>query len=395
MTNFINKNEWKDFDFYHLETLNIYLAVKNREENAIIDKDGNIVFKLPEIEEESNWFNLFAFQWETPKKKKFNQSIKYWTYTKCTYPNWKYNQGTIQKTRIFTYKDNKLIEFLSDKYIIQAYSISPTKLVLQLPIDFEENKPFQKISVEIFDTETNELKPLLECNYFENFPVVIHEVDGLEYLFSVYNDVVINRNGIIENQFSFLYNTAGNKVFDFKLSAERGRETHFEQSKTGFGITYKLLHRPMKRKYFEPLQESTCLIDKEGGFYGEFSAIAGQLHNTGIKNQTICPKFFDGKMLCTELPTEVNLNEYLTIIDKEANQIQTKFQLPFINTRLFNQFIITDKKNFGCICLIVIDDQDMVQLINLNGILIPNIVPMAFQNDLRTDYKTYFINQIT
>jgi hypothetical protein len=394
MTNFINKKEWKDFDFYPLKTLNVFLAVKNREANVIVDEAGNIIFRLPKIEEENHWFNLDAFQWESPKKRKFNQKITYWTYTKCTYPKWKFNQGTIKKTQIFTYKNDELIEFLEDKYIIQAYSISPTKLVLQIALDTEENKPFKKISVEIFDTETQELKPILQCNYFEDFPIQVHEIDGTDYLFSVYVDVEIDKNGIINNQISYLYNTRGERIFDFELSAGRGRETHFEQSKKGFGITYKLLPKPLKRKYFESLQESTCLIDKQGNFYGEFSAIAGQLHNTGIKNETICPKFFEGKLLCTTLPTETDLNEYLIIIDKEANQIETKFELPLMNTRLFNQFVITDRKIFGCICLIVIDSQNMVQLINLNGTLIPNIRPIAFEKNFSTDYKTYFINQL-
>lgn len=159
------------------------------------------------------------------------------------------------------------------------------------------------------------------------------------------------------------------------------------------GITYKLLEKPIHMNsgfYYSGYQVCNSLLDIQGNHYGDFYYISGQIPVSLGKTSTRHPKYIDKKLLCLSLPEE-NSNPCLTIIDENNNILQTPYECPWLFA-FISRALIKDKKIFGKTCITVLDSEDYVRLIDLEGSEIPGTQAIRFES-LRVDYTKLFIKQ--
>lgn len=133
------------------------------------------------------------------------------------------------------------------------------------------------------------------------------------------------------------------------------------------------------------------LIDKQGNNYGDFYHIAGQIPSYFGKTSTRYPKYIDKKLLFLSLPEGNNQPPCLTIVNEDFSRIVTEFECPWIFFNI-SAALVKDKAIFGKICITVIDKENYVRLIALDGKEIENISPIPFKS-LMVNYGKQFISQ--
>ena len=141
------------------------------------------------------------------------------------------------------------------------------------------------------------------------------------------------------------------------------------------------------------INKSECLIDRHGNFYGEFYKIQGANPDTGVKSSTKYPKFIEGKLLCLTLTDRDNISS-LVLFDQQGNRKDTPYQCPWVHTIFLSECaLLKDPKYFGKKCLVVVDTNNRVQLIDFDGNLIEGLSSMKYENFVYP-YSKYFIDQV-
>lgn len=402
MINLLEEKKWENYRLSFFDNLNLYLAEKKQDyskeyeesdrEIGLVNSNGQWIYKCAENES-----LLLKHHWYCSKlEESLNKSLNFWT----TYKNIGDVNKPIDKISIFKYENGHVIELLPNLNVHKSIVISQNKIVIGILQNLENINETQKINIKIFNTKTNDLVDVIETTNYEdesfNFQLQDHIVYGDQYLFSVKIDELSKW----ENVQFYLFDNNGKKLLDYKIThGDSGKLTWFEPTKTGFGITYKLLPNKLKIDYNETINKtiktSECLIDLNGKHYGEFLSIHGANPYIGTKSYTKYPKFIDKKILCSTLPDKDNIS-YLVFFDKQGNRTDTPYQCPWVDTTFFKQCaFISDKKYFGKKCLVIVDKDNMVQLIDFDGNLIKNVIPASYESvGFFGNYMKYFIDQV-
>lgn len=378
--------KYPDLDLFYLEHLELYYAKSGNQQEYLINIEGDIIYKLPDNNpSESYWIHFSGSPWDKLDKA-FNNKINYWIQTEFS--------GKGAFATIFSYKNGQLIRLLEHNLILNAAPLSPVKLLLQIAID--KSTPFSLTQICIYDTQINECKEILQTGYKEQ-PFFVHRIFGLNYLFSVFIEKVKDKTQDYEHEIFRLFNHQGERLVSFNPTmGQNGERTWFEPEKRGLGISYKILDKAFNMSsswYHNHYAVCNVLLDCEGNCFGDFYHIAGQTPSTIGKSSTRYPKYLDKKLLCLGLPDDETATPYLVIIDENNNQVRTKYQYPWIFA-FFSHSIIKDKKVFGKTCITVINNNNEVRLIDLNGNEIKDTNPIKFKS-LTVNYAKLFTLQAT
>ncbi len=397
MKNILKEQKWDNYSLSFFDNLNLYLAEKKQDytkeyeesdrEIGLVDSKGEWVYKCSENE----LLLLKHHSYCSKAEESLNKSLQFWS----SYKNIGSTDKPVGKISIFKYECGHVIELVPEFNLKKSLVISQHKIVIGILNDVKNITEPEKINIKILDTKTNELVDVIEAIHFEDErfgnQLEGHIVFGGHSLFSVKVEQLDDR----ENEQFHLFDNNGRMLLNYKIThGNNGEYTWFEPTKTGFGITYKLLPHKLKIDHNESINTSACLIDFRGNHYGEFLTIQGANPNIGIKSYTKYPKFIEQKLLCLTLPNNDNIS-YLVLFDKEGKRIDTPYQCPWVNTTLFNQCaFIADKKYFGKKCLAIINQDNMVQLIDFEGNLVNDTGLVKFDG-IHKLYPKYFIDQIT
>ncbi|QNR84509.1 hypothetical protein H9N25_21830 [Pedobacter riviphilus] len=369
----------------YLQHLELYYATSANQQEYIINTDGDIIYELPKSSHSANYWTHFSGRSLDKLEIEFNNKINYWIETKFA--------GSGASAKIFSYKNAQLVCLLENDLILNATPLSPVKLLLHIAID--KSAPFSLTRICIYDTQKNECKEILTTNYKED-PFFVHRVFGLNYLFSVFIEKVNDKTGDYDHEIFWLYSHEGERLVNFDTTiGQNGEKTWFEPGKRGLGITYKVLDKPFKLSsswYHSNYDVCNVLLDCAGNCFGDFYHIAGQFPSVIGKSSTRYPKYLDKRLLCLGLPDHETSLPYLVIIDENNNQIRTKYQYPWIFAFSSNA-IIKDKKIFGKTCLAVINNDNDVKLIDLDGNEIKNVRPIKFKS-MTVNYAKLFTLQV-
>lgn len=382
----IIEEKYPDFVLFHLKQLGLYHAFQNREKEYLINKDGDIVYKLPESGLSEVYFTNFSLGGWDKLNTELNLRISYWIQIKYG--------SEIQPitAAVFTFKNNQVVQLLREELLLSAMVLSPERLLLQIAAD--KSVPSSLSRICIYDIKENRFIDILQAEYREE-PFLIHKVFGSNYLFSVFIKKVKDKTQDYDHQLFWLYNHEGERLTDFETTiGQNGENTWFEPSKRGLGITYKLLDKPFKiasSSYDSNYNVCNVLIDRYGHDYGDFYHIAGQTPVTIGKSSTRMPKYLDKKLLCLSLPEEETSHPHLSIFDENNNLIRTKYEYPWIFAYSSNS-LIKDKNIFGRTCITVIDHNNDVRLIDLEGNEIEHTKPIEFHG-LNVSYAKMFTLQ--
>ena len=399
--NLFEDEKWRNYNLSFFDSLNLYLAEKKIDYNneydlqreiGLVNANGQWVYKCAKNE-------MFLIKHDpnsSKEEKSLNKRLNFWT----TYKNLGDINKSIGKIAIFKYENGHTVELLSELNIKEAIIIGPNKVVIAILQDLQSNAAPKKINIKILDIKTNELVDVIESTYYEDEMfgnLITHEVHGDNFLFSATTYQLDKQEKVM---YSYLFDNNGKKLFDFDVTYGNNHEmTWFEPTKTGFGITYKRLPSKIKinanTERVEEIDKSECLIDFKGNYYGDFLKIQGTIPSNVGKSYTKYPKFEDGKMLCLTLPDRDGIS-YLVLFDKQGNRTDTAYQCPWVHTTLFKQYaFISDKKYFGKKCLVVIDNDNMVQLIDFDGNLIENVIPANYEGvGIYGKFTKYFMDQV-
>ena len=382
MENYSNIEEkYPDFDLFWMERLQLFHALDGENKEHMLNPEGDIIYSLPAKDSsETYWTNLTHSSWDK-QETDFNRQLAYWIEAKLSYAVPKPQQAY----SIYSYKNNRLVRLLDNALILKAAPVSPQKIVVQLATD--KDRPLEGTTIGLYDASTNEYKELLSTNYHEN-PFDIHPVFGQTAMVSVLTQIE-ERSG--REQF-WLYKDNGERLLDFEITIGQGSEsTYFEPTKKGMGITYKMLETPIKLLsgfYHATYQVCNVLVDTEGNCYGDFYDIAGRVPSSVGKSATRYPKYFDKKILCLSLPEDEKQPPYLVIVNEDGSKTVTSYECPWI---FFNMSaaLVKDKAMFGRTAIVVLDKDNLVRLIDLNGNEIENTYPIKFEN-LMVNYAKQF-----
>ena len=380
-----NTDDWADYNLSFFDGLNLYLAESidcNTNEdriNGLVNTNGAWVYTC----NYEDFIGLKQHCYCAKNEQILNKKVTFFLLYTKTSPE-KYSAA------IYKYENENLVPLFPELDILNSIIISPTKLVVALPILGNT----KKISVKIIDVANHEIIDVIDPTKIEDYlfssQLRVHSVFGDNCLFSVQTRAY--NNDTSECEAFILFDHNGKMLLDFETTlGESGEETFFEPTKTSFGVVYKKLKHAVVYNLITS-RTSVCLIDAFGNYYGEFLCIIGTTPNLGAKTNTVFPKFIDGKILCLSLP-EQNGISYLVIVDKEGNKIQTQYQCPWMTDGSFNRFsFIKDKKYFGKKCLVVIDGENKMRLIDLEGKLIDTKLTADYKG-VWYEYSKYFINQ--
>lgn len=389
--NHIIEKKYPDHDLFYLNSLDLYHGKQQDDSECFINNKGDLIYSTPKNTRTESYFtNFFPGIW-SEQRKEFNREIKYWLQIKLA-------ETGVSTFSAFTFKNNQIIPLLQQERIIWAEPLSPTKILLQTAIDDKSNSHLQN-QVSIYDTEKNELKnitttPLGKPPY-EDSALVVHKIHGFEYLFSVLVDRRKDNEGDYNHDIYILFNHKGERLTNFETTiGQNGEKTWFEPGKRGLGIAYKLLEKRIHIPsgfYYDGYQICNSLIDVQGNYYGDFYYIFGKIPESLGKTSTRHPKYIDKKLLCLSLPDEKNPNPCLAIIDEHNNILQTQYECPWLFA-FVSRALIKDKNIFGKTCITVLDAEDYVRLIDLDGKEIPGTSPIKFES-LRIEYTKIFMKQ--
>jgi len=316
-----------------------------------------------------------------------NVKINYWIQIKYTS-----SESQPMTATVFTFKNNQVVQLLKEELLLSAMVLNPERLLLQIAAD--KSAPFSLSRICIYDVKENKFIDILQAEYRQE-PFLIHRVFGSDFLFSVFIKEVRDKTQDYDHQLFWLYNHEGERLADFETTiGQNGENTWFELSTRGLGITYKLLDKPFKiasSSYDSNYNVCNVLIDRHGHDYGDFYHIAGQTPGSIGKSSTRMPKYLDKKLLCLSLPEEETSHPHLSIFDENNNLIRTKYEYPWIFAYSSNS-LIKDKNIFGRTCITVIDHNNDVRLIDLEGNEIEHTKPIEFHG-LNVNYAKMFTLQ--
>lgn len=383
----IIEEKYSDFVLSHLEQLGLYRAFQSREKEYLINKDGDIVYKLPESSPSEFYSTNFSSGKWHKLDTELNLRINYWIEIKYTS-----SESLPMTATVFTFKNNQVVQLLREELLLNAIVLSPERLLLQIAAD--KSAPFSLSRICIYDIKKNEFIAIHQAKYRQE-PFLVHSVFGSDYLFSVLIKEVRNKAQDYDHQLFWLYNHEGERLVNFETTiGQNGEITWFEPSKRGLGIAYKILDRPFKiasSSYDSNYSVCNVLIDRHGHDYGDFYHIAGQTPGYIGKSSTRQPKYLDKKLLCLSLPEEETSHPHLSIFDENNNLIRTKYEYPWIFAYSSNS-LIKDKNIFGKTCITVIDHNNYVRLIDLEGNEIAHTIPIKFHS-LTVNYAKMFTLQ--
>ncbi|PTT03152.1 hypothetical protein DBR11_03055 [Pedobacter sp. HMWF019] len=131
----IIEEKYPDFVLSYLKQLGLYHAFQNREKEYLLNKDGDIVYKLPKSNPSEVYFTNFSLGGWDKLNTELNVKINYWIQIKYTS-----SESQPMTATVFTFKNNQAVQLLREELLLSAMVLNPERLLLQIAAD--KSAPF-------------------------------------------------------------------------------------------------------------------------------------------------------------------------------------------------------------------------------------------------------------